>query len=203
VRDPGWCGAQAQDSLELPMPINTLLGYNMTAIKTTVLPAESTVKPAKQVKAAKKERSKSTKGHYVTNAQLLAAFYEAKAAGKLTNQMAKYLMMVATKYSYHPWFANYSFREDMVCTAVVNLCANWHKFNPEKQENPNPFSYYTTASYRSFLSYLEAERKERDIRDELLIGAGSNPSFNYGSRQGASGKTSDDTAFAGTGGGED
>lgn len=162
-----------------------------------------TAKPEapKKTKPVKKERATSTRGHYVTNAQLLEAFHEAKAAGKLTDRLAKYLMMVAEKYSYHPWFAGYSFREDMVCSAVVNLCANWHKFNPEKSENPNPFSYYTTACYRSFLSYLDAERTERDIRDELLISAGANPSFNYQSKHGSSGKTSDDTAF--TGGGSD
>jgi hypothetical protein len=163
---------------------------------TATTPAPTKLKPVK------KERAKSTKGHYVTNAQLLEEFHVSKAAGKLTDKMAKYLMMVAEKYSYHPWFAGYSFREDMVCSAVVNLCANWHKFNPEKQENPNPFSYYTTACYRSFLSYLDAERKERDIRDELLIEAGANPSFNYQARGGSSGKTSDDTAFAGGSGEE-
>lgn len=159
-------------------------------------------KPAK-LKPAKKERSKTTKGHYVSNKELLEEFLICKAAGKLSNKMAKYLMLVAERYSYHPWFANYSFREDMVNTAVVNLVANWHKFNPEKQENPNPFSYYTTASYRSFLSYLDAERKERDIRDELLIEAGANPSFNYQAKHGISGRTSDDTAFSGGGGGDE
>lgn len=157
----------------------------------------------KTVKPAKKERAKTTKGHYVSNAQLLEEFYASKKAGKITDKMAKYLMLVAERYSYHPWFAAYSFREDMVCTAVVNLCANWHKFNPEKSESPNPFSYYTTACYRSFLSYLDAERKERDIRDELLIEAGANPSFNYAGRQGESGMTSDDTAFGAFGGGDD
>ncbi len=162
---------------------------------------ETTKTKSTTVKPAKKERAKTTKGQYVTNAQLLEEFYKAKEAGKLTNQMAKYLMMIAERYSYHPWFAGYSFREDMVCTAVVNLCANWHKFNPEKQEIPNPFAYYTTACYRSFLSYLDSERKERDIRDELLIEAGANPSFNYQARHGGSGTNSDD-AFIG-GGGDD
>lgn len=152
---------------------------------------------ATKLKPIKKERAKSTKGHYVTNAQLLEEFHVSKAQGKLTDKMAKYLWMVAEKYSYHPWFAGYSFREDMVCTAVVNLVANWHKFNPDKSDNPNPFSYYTTACYRSFLSYLDSERKERDIRDELLIEAGAAPSFNYQAKHGTSGKTSDDTAFAG------
>lgn len=156
------------------------------------------VKP-KTIKPPKKARSTDTRKHYVTNAQLLEAWHEAKGLGKLTDKLAKYLMMVAEKYSYHPWFAGYSFREDMVCTAVVNLCANWHKFNPDKQENPNPFSYFTTACYRSFLSYLDSERKERDIRDELLVEAGANPSFNYQAKHGTSGRTSDDTAFTSSG----
>lgn len=166
-------------------------------------PAPKTTKVAK-LKPAKKERSKTTKGHYVSNKELLEEFLICKANnGKLSNKMGRYLELVAERYSYHPWFANYSFREDMVRTAVVNLVANWHKFNPEKQENPNPFSYYTTASYRSFLSYLDAERKERDIRDELLIEAGANPSFNYQSKHGISGRTSDDTAFSGGGGSDE
>ncbi len=159
---------------------------------------EKTTKTKTTVKPAKKERAKSTKGHYVTNAELLPAFLEAREKGQLTDKLAKMLMLIAERYSYHPWFAGYSFREDMVCAAVVNLCANWHKFNPEKQEIPNPFAYYTTACYRSFLSYKDAERKERDIRDELLIEAGANPSFNYQARHGNSGKTSDD-AFMGGG----
>lgn len=158
--------------------------------------------PKKTVsKPAKKERSTSTKGHYVTNAQLLEEFKNCKAAGKLSNKMAKYLQMVAERYSFHPWFVGYSFREDMVAAAVVNLVANWHKFNPEKSENPNPFSYYTTACYRSFLSYLDSEKNERDIRDKLLIEAGANPSFNYQDRHG--GKSSDDHAFSGGGGGDE
>lgn len=142
----------------------------------------------------KRDKSSTPKKYYVTNAQLLEAFHEAKAQGKLTDRMARYLQMIAERYSYHPWFAGYSYRDDMVAAAVVNLVANWHKFNPEKSDNP--FAYYTTASYRSFLSYLDAERKERDIRDELLIDAGANPSFNYQDRHGS--KSSDDTAFTGS-----
>lgn len=147
---------------------------------------------AKKVKV-KREKSAESKKFYVSNAQLLEAFHEAKALGYLTSKMAKYLTLIATRYSYHPWFAGYSFREDMVCAAVVNLVANWHKFNPEKSDNP--FAYYTTASYRSFLSFLDLERKERDIRDQLLVDSGANPSYNYQAKQGSTLKTSDETAF--------
>ena len=146
--------------------------------------------PKKAVKV-KKEKSTSTRGHYVTNAQLLEAIAADKVAGKLSNKLAKYLHMIAERYSYSPSFANYSFREDMVSVAVMNLCANWYKFNPEKSDNP--FAFYTTAVYRSFLQYLADEKKHRDIRDSLLVEAGANPSFSFQER--GAGKTHDDTAF--------
>jgi hypothetical protein len=150
--------------------------------------------PKKTIKPAKREKSTSTKGHYVKNADLLPAFHEAKALGKLTPKLGEMLMKIAERYSYHPWFVGFSYREDMVAFAIVNLCANWHKFNPEKSSNP--FSYYTTACYRSFQAYLGDERYERDGRDKLLIEAGANPSFNYQSRSGGA-TSSDDTAFGG------
>lgn len=140
----------------------------------------------------RKAKSTSTRGHYVTNAQLLEAIAEDKIAGKLSDKLAKYLYMIAERYSYSSSFGGYSFRDDMVSFAVVNLCANWHKFDPEKSDNP--FAFYTTAAYRSFLQYLADEKKQRDIRDQMLVEAGANPSFSYQERSRAA-STSDDTAF--------
>ena len=137
----------------------------------------------------KREKSTSTKGHYLTNAELLASIAEAKEQGKLTTRLAKNLHILAERYSYSHNWVNYSFREDMVAAAVMNLCVNWHKFDPTMGDNP--FAYYTQAVYRSFLQYLAEEKKQRDIRDGLLVDAGANPSFSYQDRS----KTSDETAF--------
>lgn len=154
-------------------------------ITTDITPEIQTEAPVKK-KSYKKEKSTDSKKHYVSNAQILEAFMEAKELGRLTDRLAKYLVLIAERYSFHPWFAGYSFRDDMVATAVVNLVNNWHKFDHTKSETPNPFSYYTTSVYRSFLGYINLERRERDIRDELLIEAGANPSFNYQSNHGSS-----------------
>lgn len=142
----------------------------------------------------KRAKSTSTKTHYVTNEQLLEAIAHDKANGKkLSPRLAKYLYMIAERYSFIPSFGQYSFREDMVSFAVVNLCANWHKFDPEKSDNP--FAFYTTAAYRSFLQYLADEKKQRDIRDQMLVDAGANPSFSFTERAKSS-AISDDTAFS-------
>jgi len=150
--------------------------------------------PQKKIVPIKKARSTSTRGHYVTNAQLLEAIAADKANGnKLSEKLGNYLYMIAERYSYSSSFAGYSFREDMVSFAVVNLCANWYKFDPAKSDNP--FAFYTTAAYRSFLQYLADEKKQRDIRDKMLVDAGANPSFSYQERSKANTSTSDDTAF--------
>lgn len=128
-----------------------------------------------------REKSTSTKNHYVTNATLLPAVLEAKALGKITDKLVKMLWMIAERYSRKSWFIGYSYREDMVSAAVLNLCHNNNalKFNPDRSPNPNPFSYYTTAINNVFSQFKADEKKQRNIRDALLVEAGSNPSFNF------------------------
>lgn len=125
----------------------------------------------------KREKSTSTRGHYVTNGVLLPAVLEAKDMNVVTVKLIKMINLIAERYSRKHNFVNYSFREDMVSAAVMNLCNNALKFNPEKSNNP--FSFYTTAIHNSFLQYIAEEKKHRQIRDQLLLDAGSNPSFNY------------------------
>jgi len=171
----------------------------------TATGSQPEVIPKKVIKV-KKAKSTSTRGHYVTNAQLIEAIAADKLTkdatnpnGKLSGKLAKYLWMIAERYSYSPSFAGYSFREDMVSIAVVNLCANWYKFDPAKSDNP--FAFYTTAAYRSFLQYLADEKKHREIRDSLLVEHGANPSFAFQDRT-RPGKTSDETAFRSSSGEE-
>lgn len=133
------------------------------------------------MKIVKREKSTSTRGHYVTNAQLLPAVLEAKALGKVTDKLIGMIWMIAERYSRKGNFVGYSFREDMVSAAMANLCNNALKFNPEKSSNP--FSFYTTAIHNSFLQYMADEKKHRTVRDKLLIEAGANPSYNFGGEE--------------------
>jgi DNA-directed RNA polymerase specialized sigma subunit len=125
----------------------------------------------------KRERSTSTTGHYVRNSDLLPAIIEAKQHGKVTNKLIVMIQKIAERYSRKSNFIGYSFREDMVSAAVENLCKNALKFNHEKYNNP--FAFYTTAIHHSFLQFMSDEKRHRNIRDALLIDAGSNPSFNF------------------------
>lgn len=125
----------------------------------------------------KREKSTSSVGHYIRNADLLPAIKEAKQKGKVTNKLISMIQIIAQNYSKKANFAGYSFREDMVSSAVENLCKNALKFDDEKYSNP--FAFYTTAIHNSFLQFMADEKKHRNIRDSLLLDAGANPSFNF------------------------
>ena len=125
----------------------------------------------------KREKSTTTRGHYITNSVLLPEVIKAKEIGRITNELARMLMLITERYSCKSNFVGYSFREDMVSFALVNLMANALKFNPEKSNNP--FAFYTTAIRNSFLQYLADERKHRDIRDQLIMDEGFNPSSTF------------------------
>lgn len=114
------------------------------------------------------------KRFYITNDVMLPEVKRAKELGYVTNELGKMFMLITERFARHPSFSGYTFREDMVGFALANLCANGLKFDTEKFDNP--FNYYTTAIYHSFLQYLADEKKQRNIRDLLLIEHGANPS---------------------------
>jgi DNA-directed RNA polymerase specialized sigma subunit len=134
--------------------------------------------PLKSYKRAKNlETPEVTAKYYLTNSKLLPAVIEAKKEGKLSNELAKMLMMLTRKYAQRPSFSGYTYKEDMISEALSNLCQNALKFNPEKSKNP--FAYYTSCINNSFLQFLNDEKKHRRIRDQLLIDIGENPSYNF------------------------
>lgn len=118
-----------------------------------------------------------TQKYYLSNSKLLPAVIESKAQGRITNELAEMLMMLASRYASRPIFAMYTYREDMVAEALADLCKNALKFNTERSNNP--FAYYTSCIHNSFLGFLNVEKKHRKIRDQLLIEIGENPSYSF------------------------
>jgi DNA-directed RNA polymerase specialized sigma subunit len=123
------------------------------------------------------EAPEVTSKYYLSNSQLFPEVLKAKALGRVTEDLAKMLLMLARKYAQRPCFVSYTYKEDMISEAITNLCHNALKFNPEKSSNP--FAYYTSCIHSSFLQFLNVEKKHRRIRDQLLVDIGENPSFNF------------------------
>jgi DNA-directed RNA polymerase specialized sigma subunit len=115
--------------------------------------------------------------YYLTNEDLLPEVLKSVAAGKISERLGKMLLLLTDRYSRKFSFVRYSYREDMVGYALINLCKTALKFNPERSSNP--FAYYTQAIKNSFIQYMLLEKREHYIRDELLVKAGEEPSAGY------------------------
>lgn len=124
--------------------------------------------------AAKKK--KKTK-NYINNADLLVEIKKSKEQGKMTDEFAKMMLLLAKRYSSQGSYASYTYVEDMESYALMTVCKVWNSFNEEKSNNP--FAYFTQTIKRAFWQYMYQEEKHRDIRDEMLMQGGELPSHTY------------------------
>lgn len=114
---------------------------------------------------------------YLNNKELLAEVKRSKEAGQMSNALAMMLQLLCSKYAKKGNFINYSYNEDMQAYALMMLVRTWNSFDPDKSNNP--FAFFTQCIKNSFIQYLNQEKRQRDVRDVMLIDQGMNPSFGF------------------------
>lgn len=114
---------------------------------------------------------------YLNNKDLLAQVILSKKNGKMTNELAKMLQLLTMRYGKKGNFANYTYNDDMQSYAMLMIVKTWQGFDPAKSSNP--FAWFTQCIKNSFIQYLNYEKRQRDIRDEVLVDSGMSPSYNY------------------------
>lgn len=93
---------------------------------------------------------------------------------RMTDEFAKMIMMLAKRFASRPNFAGYSYVDDMEAYAILQVCKTWRQFNADKYDNP--FAFYTQCIKNAFFQFLKKEKRVRDIRDQILIDIGLEPS---------------------------
>ena len=114
---------------------------------------------------------------YINNRDLLIEVALSKEQGRLTDKLAHMLTMLCKRYATKGNYVGYTYNDDMQAYAMMMICRTWHKFDPLKSNNP--FAFYTQCIKHSFIQFLNQEKRQRDIRDELLVKNGLNPSLTY------------------------
>jgi hypothetical protein len=102
---------------------------------------------------------------------------ESKKQGRMTDGLARSLSLLTERYSKKGNFVNYTYNDDMRGYAMLMLVRTWNGFDPAKSSNP--FAFFTQCIKNSFIQYLNQEKRQRIVRDELLIDQGLNPSSGY------------------------
>lgn len=100
-----------------------------------------------------------------------------KDHGKMTNSLALMFMKLVDRYGHRGNWRNYTYLEEMKCQALLQLSQVGLQFDESRSETPNPFSYLTQVITNSFMRILNIEKKNQNIRDDILIMHGATPSY--------------------------
>ena len=86
--------------------------------------------------------------------------------GKITNELALMFMKLCERYGTRANWRGYTYNDEMQSQALMQLSQIGLQFDESKSENP--FAYYTAAITNSFTRILNIEKKNQNIRDDLL-----------------------------------
>jgi len=86
--------------------------------------------------------------------------------GKITPTLAHMFLKLAERYSQRSNWRGYTYVDEMRSQALVQLSQIGLQFDESKSENP--FAYYTAAITNSFTRILNIEKKNQNIRDDIL-----------------------------------
>lgn len=104
-----------------------------------------------------------------------------KEHGTMTKKLAHMFMKLCERYATRSNWRGYTYNDEMRSQALLQLSQIGLQFDESKSQNP--FAYYTAAITNSFTRVLNIEKRNQNLRDDILEINGLTPSY---TRQGLS-----------------
>jgi hypothetical protein len=101
--------------------------------------------------------------------------YFSRDHGKTTNKLALMWMKLCDRYATRGNVRGYTYNDEMKGQAILQLSQIGLQFDESKSQNP--FAYYTAAVTNSFVRVINLEKRNQNIRDDILEMNNLNPSF--------------------------
>jgi len=95
--------------------------------------------------------------------------------GRATNKLALMWMKLCDRYATRGNVRGYTYNDEMRGQAILQLAQIGLQFDESKSQNP--FAYYTAAVTNSFVRVINIEKRNQNIRDDILEMNDMNPSF--------------------------
>jgi hypothetical protein len=95
--------------------------------------------------------------------------------GAMNDKLARMFMLLVERYSQRANWRGYTYVDEMKGQSLLQLSSMGLQFNEARSSNP--FAYFTQALAHSFTRVLNIEKKNQNIRDEILVSQGLSPSF--------------------------
>ncbi len=107
-----------------------------------------------------------------------------KEHGQMTNNLARMFIKLCERYATRGNVRGYTYNDEMRGQAILQLTQIGLQFDESKSNNP--FAYYTAAVTNSFVRIINIEKRNQNIRDDILEMNGMNPSWTRQNSGGAS-----------------
>lgn len=98
-----------------------------------------------------------------------------KEHGQMTNNLARMFLKLCDRYATRGNVRGYTYNDEMKGQAILQLTQIGLQFDESKSDNP--FAYYTAAVTNSFVRIINIEKRNQNIRDDILEMNGMNPSW--------------------------
>ena len=98
-----------------------------------------------------------------------------KDHGKAKNNLAMMWMKLCERYATRGNVRGYTYNDEMKGQAILQLSQIGLQFDESKSQNP--FAYYTAAVTNSFVRVINIEKRNQNIRDDILEMNDLNPSY--------------------------
>ena len=98
-----------------------------------------------------------------------------KDHGKATNKLALMWMKLCDRYATRGNVRGYTYNDEMRGQAILQLAQIGLQFDESKSNNP--FAYYTAAVTNSFVRVINIEKRNQNIRDDILEMNNMDPSY--------------------------
>ena len=95
--------------------------------------------------------------------------------GAMTKKLANMFMKLCERYATRSNWRGYTYNDEMRCQALLQLSQIGLQFDESKSQNP--FAYFTSVISNSFTRVLNIEKRNQNIRDDILEMNGMNPSY--------------------------
>lgn len=101
--------------------------------------------------------------------------YFDKNAGQITDNLARMMLKLCERYATRGNVRGYTYNDEMRGQAILQLTQIGLQFDESKSDNP--FAYFTAAVTNSFVRVINIEKRNQNIRDDILEINGLNPSY--------------------------
>lgn len=105
--------------------------------------------------------------------------------GAMTKKLALMFMKLCERYATRSNWRGYTYNDEMRSQALLQLSQIGLQFDESKSQNP--FAYYTAAITNSFTRVLNIEKRNQNLRDDILQANGLNPSYTRQAQSGGGG----------------